>query len=715
VVEALPPRTLLSVTPAVAARLEADGFQRVPWHGRDVYAQPGEWVVSLRGMSGGADQQVASATAKLRRLGKGLRVVGQLGRDGLFKISAPRATSGAAISTALRKLRNFDYVEPNAAVWAQGVFDQRDDPFYSMQYGLNNTGAGGGVADADVDAPEAWAMAGGNAREVVVGLIDTGVDYAHPDLAASMWTNPFEVPGDGVDNDHNGFVDDVHGADFVDHDGAPLDEYGHGTHVASIIAAQANNGVGGTGVAPNVKIMSLRFLNAQGTGDEADAVAALNYAMDMKSRGVNIRLTNNSWGTPGFSQALQDAVQASGNAGMLFVAAAGNGGADGVGDDNDKVPFYPASFNFPNVISVAASDDHDLLGALSNFGKTSVDLAAPGMQILGDLPDTSYGYISGTSLATPHVSGAAALAFGVFPNATWQDVRSAIFRSVDPIPSMAGKTVTGGRLNVLGTLRALAPAEVVARSVFYNGSSFDGRDASAGAADDAAIATDKAALLPGRAASFANYTSYSKGINGIMVDVRGASGLDASDFALAVRDAGGNWLDAPAPAVTVRAGAGRNGSDRVTLTWPDGAIRDTWLRVTVLADAVPGLMLDDTFYFGNLVGETGNAPGDATVNAFDYAGTRTAQRAAPAAVDNPYDFNRDGVVNALDLAVVRRQSSTLPLLTVPNGVPPSPPPAASAASFSTTPVSSEPLEVQSVTTLVGAERFRPGARNSLPG
>jgi subtilisin family serine protease len=714
VVEALPPRTLLSVTPAIAARLEADGFQRVAWHGRDVYAQPGEWVVSLRGMGGGADQQVAAASSKLRRLGKGLRVVSQLGRDGLFKVAAPRATSGIAIGNALRRLRNFDYVEPNAAVWAQGLFDQRDDPFFPMQYALDNTGAGGGVPDADVDAPEAWAMAGGGAQEVVVGLIDTGVDYTHPDLAASMWTNPFEVPGDGIDNDHNGFVDDVHGADFVDHDGAPLDEYGHGTHVASIIAAQANNGAGGTGVAPNAKIMSLRFLNAQGTGDEADAVAALNYAMDMKSRGVNIRLTNNSWGTPGFSQALQNAVQASGNAGMLFVAAAGNGGADGVGDDNDVSAFYPASFNFPNVISVAASDDHDLLGALSNFGRTSVDQAAPGMQILGDLPNTSYGYISGTSLATPHVSGAAALAFGLFPNASWQDVRSAIFGSVDPIPSMAGKTVTGGRLNVLGTLRALAPAEVVGRSVFYNGSSFDGRDAGAGAADDAAIATDKVALLPGRAASFANYTSYAKGINGVMVDVRGGSGLNASDFALAVRGGDGNWVDAPAATVTVRAGAGRNGSDRVTLTWPDGAITNTWLRVTVLASAVPGLGLDDTFYFGNLVGETGNVPADATVNAFDYAATRTAQRTAPVTIDNAYDFNRDGLVNALDLAVVRRQSSTLPLPTVPNGVPPAPV-AAAAAQFSTTPVTAAPLEVQSVATLLGAERIRPDTRSPLLG
>jgi hypothetical protein len=199
-----------------------------------------------------------------------------------------------------------------------------------------------------------------------------------------------------------------------------------------------------------------------------------------------------------------------------------------------------------------------------------------------------------------------------------------------------------------------------------------------------------------------------------MVDVRGASGLDATDFALAVRGADGNWVDAPAPTVTVRGGAGKNGSDRVTLTWPDGAIRDTWLRVTVLAGGVPGLGLDDTFYFGNLVGETGNVPGDATANAFDYAATRTAQRATPVAIDNAYDFNRDGVVNALDLAIVRRQSETVPLFTVPNGVPP-PPPVAAAATFSTAPVSSDPLEVQSVTTLVGAERIRPGARSPLLG
>jgi subtilisin family serine protease len=616
--------------------------------------------------------QEALLSAKLKRLGRNLHVERQLGQDGLFRISAPAVMSGAALKAKLRTIRNFDYVEPNAAVWVQDDGPPLpDDPLFAQQYALNNTGLPGAVADADIDAPEAWTMAAG-AQEVVVGEIDTGIDYNHPDLAAGMWANPFEIAGDGKDNDENGFVDDVHGVDFSnypDSDGDPMDEHGHGTHVAGILAARQNNGVGVAGVAPNATVMALRFLRADGFGETDGAVAAINYAMDMKDRGVNVRVLNASWGSGEFSESLDRAIRNAANAGMLFVAAAGNGGIDEIGDNNDLVPFFPASYESDNIISVAASDKSDLLGRLSNYGPTGVDLAAPGLLITSTLPNIRYGQLSGTSMATPHVSATAAMLFGTHAGASWQQVRAAIFNSVDPVASMSGKTVTGGRLNAAGALRAMLPPAVVGRHVFYNASGFDGRNSAAGPDDDAAIATDKSALLPGQVGSFANYTSYSKGVNGVMADLVNPPGaIDAGDFAFAVRTASGDWSPAPAPAgVSTRAGAADASSDRVTITWADGSIKDTWLRVTVLANADTGLAQPDVFYFGNAVGEAGNSPLDAAVNALDVAATRAAQHAGDVLVDNVYDFNRDRVVNSLDLAVVRGRQllPALPLITVP--------------------------------------------------
>ena len=669
-VESLPPRTYLSVDAVMATRLEAAGYEALTWRGQEVYAEPGGWIVSLRGMSGPARMQEALLAAKLKRLGKGLHVAGQLGRDGLFKITSKPDADPAAVRKALRQIRRFEFVEPNTAVWVQGEVATPDDPYYPQQYALHNNG-GSGTLDADVDGPEAWALAEG-AAEVVVGVIDTGVDYTHPDLVGGIWVNPFETPGDGVDNDHNGFVDDVHGVDFSaypDSDGDPMDVHGHGTHVAGIIAARRNNGVGVAGMAANARIMGLRFLGDNGLGDTAGAIAALNYAIDMKDRGVNVRVINASWGSGDFSEALHNAIVAAGDAGMLFVAAAGNGGEDEVGDNNDLVPFHPASDPADNVVSVAASDKRDDLVRLSNYGPASVDLAAPGALVIGLLPNAQYGYMSGTSMAAPHVVGAAAMAFGLYPRATWQQVRAALFRGVDPLAAIGGRSVTGGRLSAEGALLAMLPAAVVGRHVFYNGSAFDGRSTAAGPEDDAAIATDKSPLLPGQAATFANYTSYSKGINGLMVDLRNPQQAPtAGDFEFAVRTAAGAWVPAPAPgAVVVRPRAGADGSDRVTFTFADGAIRDTWLRVTVLAGARTGLARPDVFYFGNAVGETGNSALDAAVNALDAAATRAAQHGGKVLVDNPYDFNRDRAVNSLDLTIVRgRQAgSPLPLITPP--------------------------------------------------
>jgi subtilisin family serine protease len=677
----------MSVDPALAHRLLDAGYEKITWKGHETYAAPGEWVASFRNLHGSKDQQFAAAVAKVRKAAPrvGLRVERPLDADGTFRVDAPEGMSFKGVRAALSRVRGFDYVEPNFAVWAQSL---PDDFYFGAQYGLNNTGQTSifgdtGTSGADIDAPEAWDLLAGagmpaqGQSDVVVGLIDTGVDYNHPDIAGSMWVNPFEIPANGKDDDGNGFVDDVHGADFADLDGDPMDDHNHGTHVAGILAATPDNGIGTVGVAPHVKIMALRFLSADGFGGVDFAIQALNYAMDMKARGVNIRVTNNSWGGADFSQAMDDAIRRSADAGMLFVAAAGNGDAiNHIGFDVDApgAGFYPASQTAPSVISVAATDSRDRLASFSNFGAEGVDLAAPGVNVVSEIRDGGYQYFSGTSMATPLVTGVAAMAWTLKPDATWQEVRDAIFAGVDKLSGLAGKMVTGGRLNAISTLRHLLPTAVVGRHVFYNNSAFDSRSAAASPADDNGIAADKAALLPGAGpATFANYTSYSKGINGVMVDVRNlpAGDLTADDFALNLgtdSDLLASWQPAPTPrAVSVRRGAGVDGSDRVTLTFADGAIKNTWLRVTVLANEHTGLAAPDASYFGNAVGETGDNPANATVNLFDIGAIRSHLFATAQPMTNPFDLDRDGRVNSMDLVIAfrARTEPALPLITLP--------------------------------------------------
>ena len=325
-----------------------------------------------------------------------------------------------------------EYIEPNYTISLQGTVP--NDPNINQLWGLNNTGQTGGTADADIDAPEAWDIQTGN--NVVVGVIDTGVDYNHPDLAANIWTNPGEIAGNGIDDDNNGYIDDIHGWDFVNNDADPFDDYGHGTHVAGTIAAVGNNGIGVSGVSWSAQIMPLKFLGASGSGSTFDAIQALNYATMM-----GVKVTNNSWGGGSYSQALYDAIAAAGNAGSLFIAAAGNN----YGKNNDINPSYPASYNLSNIIAVAATDHNDNLSTFSNYGPTSVDLGAPGSSIYSTLPGNGYGFNSGTSMATPHVTGVASLIWAQDPTLSAQDVKNKILNSVDPIRSLQGKTLSGGQ------------------------------------------------------------------------------------------------------------------------------------------------------------------------------------------------------------------------------------------------------------------------------
>jgi subtilisin family serine protease len=274
---------------------------------------------------------------------------------------------------------NVEYAEPNYIVHATAT---PDDTSFSSLWGLNNTGQTGGAIDADIDAPEAWEHTTGS-DDVIIAVIDTGVAYDHPDFADNIWTNAGEIPGNGLDDDGNGYIDDVYGWDLIDNDGYPEDFNSHGTHVAGTIAAQGNNGLGVTGVMWNARIMVIRFLGLTGSGSVSDAIEAIEYA------GANgAQIINNSWGGTGYSQALKDAIDAFPG---IVVCAAGNGGIDGVGDNNDTTPFYPASYSSSNIIAVAATDDDDHLASFSNFGVTKVDLAAPGVSIYSSIPQFAYG------------------------------------------------------------------------------------------------------------------------------------------------------------------------------------------------------------------------------------------------------------------------------------------------------------------------------------
>ncbi len=354
--------------------------------------------------------------------------------------------SNISVKDALKKLRKNPavlYAEPDYIVRASVT---PDDSSYASLWGMNNTGQTGGVADADIDAPEAWDISTGS-HDVVVGVIDTGVDHTHPDLITNIWTNPAEIAGDGIDNDGNGFIDDMHGISAITSIGDPMDDNGHGSHVSGTIGATGNNGLGVVGVNHNVSIIGCKFLDASGSGSLSDALTCIDYFVDLKNNGVNVRATNNSWGGGGFSQALSDAITSSEEANILFVAAAGNDAYD-----NDAQSSYPSGYPHDSVLAVASTTHTDDMSSFSQWGLTTVDLGAPGSDILSTVPGGGYASYSGTSMATPHVTGAAALAWSVNPELSAIEMKELLMSSGDDNAALSGKTASGKRLNVKNAL-----------------------------------------------------------------------------------------------------------------------------------------------------------------------------------------------------------------------------------------------------------------------
>jgi subtilisin family serine protease len=371
------------------------------------------------------------------------------------RLQLVKLAPGVDVKQAIRRYRQNSsvlYAEPNWIV--QTAETVPNDSRFGELWGLRNTGQNGGTPDADIDATNAWDLTTGNSNVVVV-VIDTGVDYTHEDLAQNMFRNEPECIGVlGVDDDGNGFVDDCHGFDFVNNDGDPMDDNQHGTHVSGTIGAVGNNLLGVAGVNWNVKIMACKFLGSGGSGSTDAAVSCLQYVKTMKDRGVNIVATSNSWGGGGFSQALFDAIDVHRQAGILFIAAAGNSSSN-----NDVGGFYPANYYLANVIAVAATTRTDAKAGFSSYGRHSVHLGAPGQDILSTTPGNTYSVLSGTSMATPHVTGVAALleaysdAHGL--GLDWKGIKNRILAGSENIASMASTTITGKRLNAYGALTCI--------------------------------------------------------------------------------------------------------------------------------------------------------------------------------------------------------------------------------------------------------------------
>ena len=369
------------------------------------------------------------------------------------KLPGEEATNLLERIKALRDSGAFEYVEPDYRVSADRV-PSEPEATNGVLWGLHNPGLTGATSDVDIDAPEAWNIGVGSTN-VIVAVIDTGIRYTHQDLITQMWRNPGEIPGNGRDDDLDGFVDNIHGVNTITGSGDPFDDNDHGTHVAGTIGAAANNGHPAVGVAWQVRLMACKFLDASGGGWNSDAIEGIGFAV---AKGAKV--LNNSWGGGGYSQALHDAIAAARAAGVLFVAAAGNSS-----EDTDSYPHYPSCYDLDNIISVAAHDSRERLASFSNFGQSSVDLAAPGVSIPSCTAgsDSEYGTFSGTSMAAPHVSGVAALIWSQFPALQLPGVRQRLLNTTVSAPAYVGRCATEGRLNALNALTAAADGRLEIR------------------------------------------------------------------------------------------------------------------------------------------------------------------------------------------------------------------------------------------------------------
>jgi len=429
-------------------------------------AVPGEFIVGLA--SGKSVQEAKSALrAQLAQsFGENEIVsIDSLAMDSrIQKVRVRHASKSKSVLSELKRNPAVRYAEPNYIYRTL-----TNDTHFSRQWDMVNTGQRDkpeaeatptnpgqtGTPGSDINVQGLWNRGITGSKDIVVAVIDTGLDVTHPDLRDNVWTNPNEIAGNGVDDDHNGVVDDVHGANFVATaaTGNPADDVDHGTHCAGTIGARGDNHEGIAGINWDVTIMPVKFLGEQG-GTAEGAINAIKYATKMGAK-----IMSNSWGGGGYSQALFDAINDASKQGILFVAAAGNGGFDGIGDDNDSVPNYPSNYETPNMLAVAAIDNRDGLTKFSNFGKKLVHVAAPGMNILSSVPvaSGSYKIFSGTSMAWPHVSGVAALVWSHEPNLSMAQLKERLIKTSVPLRTLRSKVVAKGRIDATNAIDNVVP------------------------------------------------------------------------------------------------------------------------------------------------------------------------------------------------------------------------------------------------------------------
>ncbi len=368
---------------------------------------------------------------------------------GIDLVQLPPGQPLRAALQSYRAQRGVELVEPNYVRHEIQMPSPPNDPFWTSGSLWNLQ---------KIRVQPVWTNLTPGDGSVVVASLDTGVNYAHPDLAANMWRNVMEIPGNGIDDDNDGYVDDVFGINALAHSGDPMDDQGHGTHTAGTIAAVGNNDLGVVGVSWNTKVLACKFLDASGAGSDAGAIECFNYLLMLRNRGENIRVTSNSWGQSRGSGApsaiLRAAIDAAGDEGVLNVFGAGNAGTS-----DDVWAFDPASYPSPSIVSVASSSPNDGRSPFTNYGGTSVDLAAPGENVLSTWLGDGYQAMSGTSVATPHVAGVAALVAQMNPNLSVADVKSILLDTVDHLPAWSGMVRSGGRLNASRAANAASPAD----------------------------------------------------------------------------------------------------------------------------------------------------------------------------------------------------------------------------------------------------------------
>lgn len=373
--------------------------------------------------------------------------------EGLHLIELPDHLSVAEAIEFYRGLPEVEYAEPDYQAFVptdeqkeEGPSINTPDPLFANQWGLENVGQNGGTIDADINGPEAWLVNNGT-QDIVLGVIDSGVNYTHNDLAGNLWQNSLEIAGNSIDDDGNGYVDDIYGINAITGTGNPLDDYIHGTHVSGTIGAVGDNGLGISGVMQVAQVANCKFLNSSGSGNASDAIECIEYFAALKTRSfdpVDILAINNSYVIAGQSQAFFDAIVSLRDLGIIFVAAAGNNNTN-----NDITPRYPASYPISNVLSVAATTRTDAVLSTSNYGKVSVMLGAPGQSIYSTTLSQNYGYLSGTSNAAPHVTGLLGLIKSQFPGLTWAEVKNLAIAGGEQITSLSTKTLSGRRIRAI--------------------------------------------------------------------------------------------------------------------------------------------------------------------------------------------------------------------------------------------------------------------------